>query len=87
MGVLRSGAENITWTATGEAPGWAAARRCAIAALHELAHRERRRQEYRMQVGDVPVIVWPGLDRLNRLDLSGVDAVLPRDRDAPSSIW
>ena len=30
MGVLRSGAENVTWTHDGEAPAWAAARLAAI---------------------------------------------------------
>lgn len=61
--------------------GWLGAGAVAgVAALHELAAREGRR-EYRMQVDDVPLIVWPGVDAHGGPDLSGADDILPVDGD------
>ncbi|OLM28284.1 hypothetical protein Ae717Ps2_6623 [Pseudonocardia sp. Ae717_Ps2] len=89
VGVLRAGTENTTWTASGAADDWSTVRRRAIDAVHELALREGRRQEYRLEVDDIEVIAWPGLDddRPGGLDLSGVDDVLPRDRTAAAATW
>ncbi|ALE82477.1 hypothetical protein [Pseudonocardia sp. HH130629-09] len=84
VGVLRPGVENVDWTAGGDAPSGTTARTQAIDALTALVELEGIRQEYRMHVGDVPVMVWPGMHPDGRLDVSGLDAAVPDDRDAPA---
>lgn len=76
VGVLRPGVENIAWTDRGDGKDWPSARRAALAALHALAEKEGR-QEYRIQVGDVEGMSWPGIDDEGQLDTSIMDEVMP----------
>ncbi|MBC3190982.1 hypothetical protein H7X46_07895 [Pseudonocardia sp. C8] len=80
VGVLRPDAENVDWTATGQAPEWVVARRRALDALAALITGEGRCQEYRLLVDTVPVVVWPGITDDGTLDVRGIDDVLPADR-------
>lgn len=80
VGVLRAGSENIDWTAGGDEEDWTATRRRACGELRFLVAAEGAGQEYRMQVGPVPVLVWPGLDADGRLDLDDLsEGALPVD--------
>lgn len=80
VGVLRAGSENIDWTAAGDEATWTDTRVRACEALRALVAAEGVGQEYRMQVGPVPVLVWPGLDVDGRLDLADLtEGLLPAD--------
>jgi hypothetical protein len=80
VGVLRAGCENIDWTAEGDEETWIDARRRACDELRSLVTAEGAGREYRMQVGPVPVFVWPGLDTDGRLDLADLtEDLLPAD--------
>ncbi|ANY06930.1 hypothetical protein AFB00_12225 [Pseudonocardia sp. HH130630-07] len=80
VGVLRDGAENIDWTAAGDEPDWARARRHALDELHALIAAEDCCQEYRLLVDSVPAIVFPGINDDGTLDLAHVNDVLAADR-------
>lgn len=80
VGVLRDGAENIDWTATGDEPDWARARRRALDEPYALIAAEDCCQEYRLLVDVVPAILFPGINDDGTLDLSGVEDVLAVDR-------
>ncbi|BBG03913.1 hypothetical protein C8E95_2266 [Pseudonocardia autotrophica] len=79
--MLRPVAENVDWTACGDAADWGTARGQAVDALRGLIVGEGRVQEYRIEVDAVPGIVWPGLDDTGRVELAGIDDVIPVDRD------
>lgn len=79
-------AENVNWTARGDAADWATARGQAVDALRGLIVGEGRVQEYRIEVDGVPGIVWPGLDERGALDVAGIDDVMPGDRNL-SHTW
>ncbi|MYW71074.1 hypothetical protein [Pseudonocardia sp. SID8383] len=81
VGVLRPVAENVDWTARGDAADWATARREAADALRGLIVGEGRVQEYRIEVDGMPGIVWPGLDERGALDAAGIDDVMPGERN------
>jgi hypothetical protein len=78
--VLRAGSENVDWTAAGVEAGWTDARRRACVELERVVAAEGVGPEYRMQVGPVPVLVWPGVDAEGRLDLADLTVgLLPAD--------
>ncbi|SDG27496.1 hypothetical protein SAMN05216377_110124 [Pseudonocardia oroxyli] len=80
VGVLRPGRENIDWTAAGVETTWTHTRRRACDELRQLVAEEGAGMEYRMQVGPVPVYVWPGLDVDGRLDFDDLtEGLLPAD--------
>jgi hypothetical protein len=80
VGVLRAGSENIDWTAAGVEATWTDTRRRACDELRTLVAAEGAGEEYRMQVGPVPVLVWPGLDPDGRLDIADLtEGLLPAD--------
>ena len=81
VGVLRTGIENIDWTAEDDEETWTDARQRACDELQWLVVAEGVRQEYRMQVGPVPVLMFgPGLDTAGRLDLADLtEGLLPAD--------
>ncbi|MEU9822953.1 MULTISPECIES: hypothetical protein [unclassified Pseudonocardia] len=85
VGVLRPAAENVDWTARGDAADWATARGQAVDALRGLIVGEGRVQEYRIEIDAVPGIVWPGLDDAGRVELAGIDDVLPVERGRPGA--
>ena len=88
VGVLRDGAENIDWTATGDEPDWVGARRRALDELYALIAVEDCCQEYRLLVDGVPAIVFPGINEDGTLDVSGVEDVLDVERhgQGPTSL-
>jgi len=73
VGVLRPGSENVDWTTTGETEPWAAALHVAHRELQFLVVCENVRQEYRLDLDGVPVIVWPGLDERGKVQLPRLD--------------
>lgn len=80
VGVLRPGRENVDWTAAGVETTWTRTRRRACDELRQLVAVEGAGMEYRMQVGPVPVYVWPGVDADGRLDLDDLaEGLLPAD--------
>lgn len=79
VGALRSGAEDIAWTDHGHETDWTSARRVALDALRALAECEGR-QEYRIEVGDIEGMSWPGVDGEGQLDLSIIEEVVPLTR-------
>lgn len=79
IGALRSGAENIAWTAGGTAADWTEARLQTVAALRALVAVEGR-QEYRLQVDGVDGIVTPGLNVEGNVQLSDLDQAIPLSR-------
>ncbi|MCF7552187.1 hypothetical protein [Pseudonocardia sp. WMMC193] len=80
VGVLRPGCENVDWTASGVEATWTRTQRRACDELRQLVAVEGAGMEYRMQVGSVPVYVWPGVDVVGRLDLDNLTGgVLPAE--------
>jgi hypothetical protein len=73
VGVLRPSSENVDWTTYGETEPWEAALHTAHRELKALVAREGIRQEYRLDLDGVPVIVWPGLDQHTRVQAPRLD--------------
>lgn len=73
VGVLRTGSENVDWTADGIEATGPGALVTAHRALQHLIARELERQEYRIDVGGLSALVWPGLDPTGRLRVPSID--------------
>lgn len=71
VGVLAAGAESVRSLAEGIEPTAAEAVRAATNALVEAA-RSAGRQEYRIEVGRTQIMVLPGLDGKDDVDLAAL---------------
>ena len=73
VGVLRPRSENVDFTTSGETEPWTAALHAAHRELEYLVVCENVRQEYRLELDGVPVIVWPGLDEHGEVQTPRLD--------------
>ncbi|WP_181780055.1 hypothetical protein [Pseudonocardia pini] len=71
--MLRAGNENVDWTADGVEATWPSALLTGHRALQELIARELERHEYRIEVGGLSAIVWPGIEPTGRFAAPLID--------------